>query len=94
MGYASGMIAAQMLALSLVLPVHQDGGQFYDEQCCSDRDCKPYPAEMVTTTPHGYVLADGRTVLHRDVKPSTDGRFHRCDLFGYLRCFYAPPPNM
>lgn len=88
------MIIPILLALSLVVPIHQDGDQVYDQICCSNQDCKPYPAESVMETPRGYSLADGKFMSYAQTKRSTDGRFHRCDMHGILLCFYAPPQGM
>lgn len=88
------MIISTLLALSLAMPTHQGGDQEYDQWCCSDRDCKPYPAESVQGTTKGYSLADGQFMPYDQTKQSTDGRFHRCDMYGILRCFYAPPQGM
>lgn len=74
---------------------------FYDIECCSDKDCTPIAHTAVSATPEGWYIAEtGETVRYKEdkrLKQSPDGNFHWCARPpGYMRslrtiCLYVPP---
>ena len=79
--------------------------EWYDKNCCDDRDCKPSPEGSVKVTQQGYLVypQNGleRPVLvpFRDerIKGSADNGYHTCVVSsemskdGWIRCLYVPP---
>lgn len=73
--------------------------EFYELDCCSDKDCAPYPTEHVTVEPGGYRLHTGELIGYHDprIRQSPDGHFHLCAISlspgenPLVRCFYIPP---
>lgn len=71
---------------------------FYDEDCCSDEDCKPIPAEEVSITGHGYVWRGELFGYQSErLKWSPDGRYHGCEYYTHdgagkveRPCLYVP----
>lgn len=82
-----------------ICPPFAAAHEFYATDCCSDKDCAPYPAESVTIEPGGYRLHTGELIGYRDprIRQSPDGRFHLCAISlspgekPLVRCLYVPP---
>lgn len=68
------------------------GHSWYPPECCSDRDCAPFPRNLVKETPEGYALATGEFVERRKAKFSPDGDFHLCrsETTQIILCFFVP----
>jgi hypothetical protein len=68
---------------------------WYPLSCCSDRDCRELAeesGEVVTETPEGWRLWDGRLVARGRAAPSQDQKFHLCETRAKsILCFFAPP---
>ena len=79
---------AVLLSLAFGRPAHghsAPSGWEYPTDCCSGRDCFPIPEAELEATPVGWrVRATGETLDYHDrnVRPSGDGRFHRCSQDG------------
>lgn len=68
---------------------------WYPAWCCSDHDCRELlvaRGEVVTETPEGFRLWDGRFIGREYAKPSPDIRFHMCEepVTRAIVCFFAP----
>ena len=93
---AAGVVLAVTLGL-LTAAGRAGAHEWYDPYCCSDQDCAPLDDGAVIEGPAGYEIpSTGETIPYRDdrVRPSADGRFHRCALPGtpgHTRCLYVPP---
>lgn len=64
------------------------------EFCCGPSDCVVIPSADVEPQDDGgwKILHPSERVPRRDVLPSEDGRFWRCQRSdGGRRCFFAPP---
>lgn len=68
------------------------GHSFYPAECCSDRDCAPYPRVLVKESPEGYTLATGEFIERKRARFSPDGDFHLCRLESTqaILCFFVP----
>lgn len=94
MAAISCLMAAGMLAAPIAW-----AHDFYALDCCSDKDCGPYPAEHVAIEPGGYRLHTGELIRFHDgrIRPSPDGRYHLCAITyspgenQIVRCLYVPP---
>lgn len=65
------------------------------ELCCGERDCAEISTEDVSITGAGYLVRSIReTVPFREVLPSPDGHYWRCQWAGARKCFFAPPPTI
>jgi hypothetical protein len=94
-----------LVALSVTSCHDAKAHSIYDNECCSDKDCKPIPFESVRITPEGYhVFVPGGRVTQfvpfnddriRDT-PAGDPlqRYHVCTVQGLptgeLLCLYVP----
>ena len=87
--------AALFLALVKASGGHEaPRGWQYDQECCSDRDCKPIPAKGIQALPNGaYALPTGEVVDKSRIKRSQDEEYHLCRLAGgtHIFCLYVPP---
>ncbi len=72
---ATGAILAALLLFVFLFFGDAHGHSFYPAECCSDRDCAPYPSSLVTETPAGYALASGEFIERKRVRFSPDGSF-------------------
>lgn len=90
------------LALSFIsvpAPAHQaKSGWAYPYACCSNKDCREIPADLVSERPEGYVLEPtGEVVGYSDhrVRQSPDGVYHWCSVAGKDNsrtiCLFVPP---
>ncbi|GGC60012.1 hypothetical protein [Chelatococcus reniformis] len=89
-----------VLALCAVLPARAHeapSGWTYGYECCSGTDCYQISSDDIEVVPGGWrIKASGETIPASDrrVKPSGDGRFHRCSLGGIPTagtiCLYIP----
>lgn len=67
---------------------------WYDNTCCSDKDCRPIEDNEVKESPQGWLTPMGWVGYgDRRVKDSRDGRYHICAT-QRLICFYVPPRGM
>jgi len=68
------------------------GHGWYPPECCSDRDCAPYPRVLVKESAEGYTLATGEFIDRKRAKFSPDGDFHLCRLESTqaILCFFVP----
>lgn len=68
------------------------GHSFYPPECCSDRDCAPYPRVLVKESPEGYTLATGEFIERKRARFSPDGDFHLCrlEVTQKILCFFVP----
>ncbi len=63
---------------------------WYDNECCSDRDCWPMGVDSDArepdpkVVPGGYRTHDGVFVAEPDTRSSRDGRYHVCRSGGKL----------
>ena len=88
------MLGAAYLWSSLPAQSHE----WYDQVCCSGRDCEPIPFDAVVETKDGYEInyysKQGFQVHgfvpHGMERHSQDGRFHGCALPSRFLCLYAP----
>jgi len=88
------------LALCFAVPAsaHEAmSGWEYPIKCCSGTDCYEIGAADFETTDAGYrIKASGETLewTDRRIKPSGDGRWHRCSYGGAKTaltiCFFVP----
>jgi hypothetical protein len=89
-----GVVLKALLLPLLLHPVHD----FYERECCSDRDCAPLElAEVPREVAGGFQLPDGRHIPYATLRPSPDGRWHLCEVKSpapkgqrKLLCVYAP----
>ena len=67
-----------------------------NEWCCGEHDCFAVPAEMVKPNGVGYELRQPSEIVpYREVLPSQDGQYWRCQRpDGSRRCFFAPPSGV
>jgi hypothetical protein len=86
------ILTAVIWALSLCPAIAHD---WYPASCCSDHDCRELvedKGEVVSETPKGWLLWDGRLVSRGTAKLSPNGKFHLCETATKsIICFYAPP---
>ena len=75
--------------------------EWYDKECCSDKDCAPVEeikfltdkegrATVSVKTKHGY--AEGQ-LKHITIRPSKDDEYHACLVVYHaavIRCLYVP----
>ena len=68
---------------------------WYPVACCDHQDCRELAegnGEIVTETPDGWRLWDGRLVARGRAAPSQDQKFHLCETRAKsILCFFAPP---
>lgn len=85
----------RLLGLALVvlmIPTATLAHDWYDYDCCSDKDCGPIDESRVTQDKDGF-LVDGKFRFPKDkIRPSQDGRFHFCQNphTGTPLCLYIP----
>jgi hypothetical protein len=85
------VVAAPIVALT---PVHH----WYEEECCSDKDCEELPNEAVSAREHGYWVnyinyagyAVTGLVPYAKVRPSHDEKYHACSIGYSIICLYVP----
>jgi hypothetical protein len=95
--YAAIVLAA-MIAPATLLPLPAIAHDWYDRNCCSDRDCEPLPPEAVEDMADGwhinYISARGFRVKfvlpHGKERHSHDGQFHGCAAPTNFYCLYVP----
>lgn len=73
---------------------------WYEYQCCSDKDCRPIPFEAVTITKDGYRVPSGEVIPFgsRKIRPTPpedpQQRYHWCTVAGSNKggtlCLYVP----
>lgn len=83
------------LVLLMLLSTPARAHDFYEYDCCSDRDCAPVDRATVVEGPNGYEVPSlGLTVPYGDSRHrvSQDGDYHLCvsPNTGRLLCIYAP----
>jgi hypothetical protein len=61
---------------------------WYDWECCHEQDCKPVDQEEVEEIGGGKWLHKPTKQPFESVRPSKDGRFHACILYGKPKCLY------
>lgn len=74
--------------------------EFYDQWCCTGKDCMPAPEGSVTWTPAGWSVSTTHEVVpFNDPRirytPKDQPQFHLCQVPGLsrLRCLYVPEPE-
>ena len=89
---AIGAILAGLLLFVFSFLGSAHSHSFYPVECCSDRDCAPYPSSLVTETPAGYALETGEFIERKRVRFSPDGGFHLCrhEATRLILCFFVP----
>lgn len=56
---------------------------WYPAECCAGRDCRPAdPGEVVVEKDGVRIVPTGETIPWSRVRPSPDGRVHRCSARG------------
>lgn len=67
-----------------------------NEWCCNERDCFAIPAELVKPNGVGYEIKQPAEIVpYKEVLPSQDGQYWRCQRpDGSRRCFFAPPAGV
>lgn len=90
-----------VLAL-LLLTTPAAGHSFFDQWCCSGKDCSPAPIKSVTWTPGGWsvVTPNINQVVpfddneHIRFNPPGEPQFFICEYpKNRLRCLYVPEPQ-
>lgn len=97
-----GIIGAfALLVATALLVCPAKSHSWYDQDCCSDRDCEPVHAisfvaaddrslpVMVVTTSFGTKPLTSKT----KIRESKDSQMHACIYQGALICLYMPPGN-
>jgi hypothetical protein len=96
---ATVLLLAALALCSLTRPAQ--GHDWYDEECCSGKDCAPaYPGEVVRTQ-EGWLIVPLRiTIPFARTRTSADDQFHYCRYrqgkgsliapIGKLPCLYVP----
>lgn len=89
---AAAAILAALLFFVFAFFGDAHGHSFYPAECCSDRDCAPYPSNLVKEMPAGYALATGEFIERKRVRFSPDGAFHLCrhEATQLILCFFVP----
>jgi len=68
---------------------------WYDADCCHNRDCHALADGAVTATSKGWLIREtGELIPFGDARErrSQDSHFHRCEpKAGRTRCLYVPP---
>ena len=86
-------VKAALLFFSLVVPVHE----FYSQECCENKDCKPVACEEIISVDGGWMW---RSIKFRFdmMKMAPDGNCHVCIATNAFhasangpRCIYLPP---
>lgn len=82
-------------AIGLVVMDDAEGHEFYETDCCNDRDCAPAAPGDVVEGPNGYEIKSlGITVPYNDekVRQAPDGQFHICatPTMKHFLCLYVP----
>ena len=85
-----GALAAILFVLAMQSAVRSHS--WYPAECCSDRDCAPYPSEQVTESAAGFTLAGGEFIPRSTARFSPDGDYHVCrnPHTQALICFFVP----
>jgi hypothetical protein len=72
-------------------------GWAYDASCCSNRDCRSVPSELIHEGPDGFTYTvTGQLIPYGDrrIKQSKDDDFHVCTTAGHengrVLCIYEP----
>lgn len=88
------MVRTCLIAL-LMLSSPALAHDWYDVDCCHDRDCYALADGSVTATSRGWLIrATGEIIPFGDARErrSRDSRFHMCQPKpGHTRCLYVPP---
>lgn len=85
-----------LAALLIGVPALVSAHSWYPAECCSDKDCAPYPSSDVRETVDGFhIVSTGEFVARHQARVSPDGDYHLCrlELSQALICFFAPIPN-
>lgn len=88
-----------LVCILVLFAIPSDAHEWYPQECCDDRDCRPYSSEDVGITQQGYKLKDGTLIPHGDARirstpPDGEG-YHlctTCDEMGtcYHVCLFVP----
>lgn len=75
--------AVSIIASALLLHA-AEAHDWYEKDCCHDRDCAPLADGSIVETKHGFIVPSGELILYGDfrLKQSRDYRFHWCRLAG------------
>jgi hypothetical protein len=79
------------LAVMWISPVN--GHNWYDPECCSDRDCFPVPGKQLADGRYLFLVLDIEYIkTEAEIRPSRDENFHACQPAHKKEpvCFYAP----
>lgn len=81
-----------ILALCVLLVAPAQAHDWYPQECCHDRDCRPVIARPV---PGGWEVEGWGFISETNpkVRSSQDGRFHLCAsqvIEDFLFCFFKP----
>lgn len=87
----STLVIATMTALTLTTTA--DAHEFYEQSCCSERDCHPARSELFAAK------GDKWYYLNQEIPrvlPSPDGQYHICESpqMRIVLCGYIPLPSM
>lgn len=52
--------------------------EWYDQDCCNDKDCERLDPDLVGISPQGFHLPNGEIVAFRDTRISADNDYHWC----------------
>lgn len=73
---------------------------FYDQWCCTGKDCAPALSGEVTWTPQGWAVSRTHETIPFDDKrirytPPGQPQFHICQVphISTIRCLYVPEPE-
>lgn len=89
------VLAASLLPVTWSSSLSHD---WYDYDCCSDKDCRQLLESEIHITEDGYLVETNHWLVPFDSKllrTSKDGKFHGCfragdDRKGELLCLYVP----
>lgn len=94
------VLCAVALLAAAVWSCKAHAHEFYDQWCCTGRDCMPAPEGAVTWTPAGWSVSTTHEVVpFNDPRirytPKDQPQFHLCQVpgVGTLRCLYVPEPE-
>jgi hypothetical protein len=81
---------ACLLAIAVLFVSTAKAHSWYDQQCCSDNDCKP--DDRVKEVQGGYLLPDGVLIPYGDkrLRASLNDQFHWCHNGAITYCLYIP----
>lgn len=85
----------RVFSIFLLLCTSASAHDFYDRECCSNRDCAPVASWRVKPLVDGWHVdrTDVVPYLSPKVRSAPDGKYHICrnPFSKKLLCIYVPP---